>query len=152
NLARAGLALYGYSSTTFDTNLKPALTLTTKIIQIKKVAKGEKIGYDGTYMVKKDTIIGVLPVGYYDGVDRRLSNKGIFLVDSLPCPILGRVSMNINIIDLSNVKNPKVGQEVKVYSNSPKDKNSIVNCAKICNTIPYDLLVNLAETTRRVIV
>lgn len=161
NLARAGLALYGYSPYPMDPDfhqdnaahhLKPALTLTTKIIQIKKVAKGEKIGYDGTYMVKKDTIIGVLPVGYYDGVDRRLSNKGIFLVDSLPCAILGRVSMNINIIDLSNVKNPKVGQEVKVYSSNPKDKNSIVNCAKICNTIPYDLLVNLAETTRRVIV
>lgn len=152
NLARAGLALYGFSSTTFDKNLKPVLNLTTKIIQIKKVKKGEKIGYEGTYTAGKDLTIGVLPIGYYDGVDRRLSNKGIFLVDNIQCPILGRVSMNINIIDVSNVPNPKVGQEVIVYSNNPKDKNSIGNCAKICRTIPYDLLVNLAETTRRVIV
>lgn len=60
--------------------------------------------------------------------------------------------MNINVIDLSHVPNPKVGQEVVVYSSNPKDKNSIGNSAKICQTIPYDLLVHLAETTRRVVV
>ncbi len=152
NLARAGLALYGYSSSSFDKNLKPALTFTTKIAQIKSVLKGEKLGYDGTHVVKKDMSVAVLPIGYYDGVDRRLSNKGIFLVDNTACPILGRVSMNINIIDISKVPNPKVGQEVVVYSKNPQDKNSPINCAKICQTIPYDLLVNLAETTKRVIV
>lgn len=152
NLARAGLALYGYSSSTFDKNLKPALTLITRIAQIKEVKKGDKIGYEGTFTAKKDTLIGILPIGYYDGVDRRLSNKGILLIENKLCPILGRVGMNVNIIDLNNVPNPKIGQEVVVYSANPEDKNSIANCAKICNTIPYDLLVNLAESTRRVIV
>lgn len=145
NLARAGLALYGYSSSTFDKNLKPALTLKTTIVQIKKVLKGDKLGYDGTYTAKKDMVIGILPIGYYDGVDRRLSNKGVCFVDNTECPILGRVSMNLNIIDLSKVPNPKAGQEVIVYSDISKD-------AKICKTIPYDLLVNLAETTKRIIV
>lgn len=152
NLARAGLALYGYSSSIFDKNLRPALTLTTKIAQIKKVSKGEKLGYDGTYTAKKDMIVGVLPIGYYDGIDRRLSNKGVCLVDNIECIIPGRVSMNLNIIDLSKVPNPKIGQEVVVYSSSPKDKNSFENAAKICKTIPYDLLVNLAETTKRIVV
>ncbi|OGE29582.1 alanine racemase [Candidatus Daviesbacteria bacterium RIFCSPHIGHO2_01_FULL_40_11] len=152
NLARAGLALYGFSSSTFDENLKPALSLTSKIVQIKKVSKGEKLGYEGTFTAKKDTLVGVLPIGYYDGVDRRLSNKGIFLVDNIECPVLGRVCMNINIINLKLVPNPKVGQEVIVYSGNPEDKNSIGNCAKRCKTIPYDLLVNLAETTRRIVV
>lgn len=152
NLARAGLALYGFSSSTFDKNLKPTLKLTTKIVQIKKVPKGEKLGYDGTYTAKKDMLIGVLPIGYYDGVDRRLSNKGVFLVDNHPCPLLGRVSMNVNIINLEAVPNPKVGQEVVVYSSNPRDKNSIDSCTRICKTIPYDLLVNLAETTKRVVV
>lgn len=162
NLARAGLALYGYSPYYMDPSLitqddatrhlKPVLNLTTKIIQIKKVKKGEKLGYEGTYTAKKDLTIGILPIGYYDGVDRRLSNKGVFLVDNIECPILGRVSMNINIIDLSKVPNPKIDQEVLVYSSNPKDKNSLINCAKICKTIPYDLLVNLAETTRRIVV
>lgn len=152
NLAKAGLALYGYSSSTFDKNLKPTLTLTTKIAQIKRVSKGERLGYDGTYVAKKDMTIAVLPIGYYDGIDRRLSSKGIFLVDNTPCPIAGRVSMNITIIDVSSVPNPDVGQEVIVYSSSPENKNSLGNCAKLCKTIPYDLLVNLAESTRRVIV
>jgi alanine racemase len=152
NLVRAGLALYGYSSSTTDKNLKPTLRLTSKIFQIKKVLKGEKLGYEGTYIAKKDMLTGVVPVGYYDGVDRRLSNKGIFLVDKVPCQILGRVSMNINIIDLSQVQSPKVGREVTVYSDNPQDKNSLGNSAKICKTILYDLLVNLAETTKRIIV
>ncbi len=152
NLVRAGLSLYGFSSSTFDKNLKPTLILKTQITQIKKVLKGEKLGYDGTFTVKKDTIIGVLLIRYYDVVDRRLSNKGVFLVDNIECPILGKVCMNINIVDISRLPNPKVGQEVIVYSDDPKSKNSIENSAKICNTIPYDLLVNLAETTRREIV
>ncbi|MBI2338387.1 hypothetical protein HYU95_04350, partial [Candidatus Daviesbacteria bacterium] len=147
----AGLALYGYSSSTQDTNLKPALTLTTKIAQIKKVSKGEKLGYDGTYTAKKELTVAVLPIGYYDGVDRRLSNNSICLLDNIECPILGRVSMNLNIIDVSKVPTPKAGQEVIVYSSNPKDKNSLENSAKLCKTIVYDLLVNLAESTRRVI-
>lgn len=152
NLARAGLAMYGYSSIVFDENLKPALTLMTKIAQIKKVSKGEKLGYDGTYMAKKDMVIGVLPIGYYDGLDRRLSNQGIVLVNNIEYQIIGRVSMNINIVDISRLPSPKVEQDVIVYSNNPKDKNSIANSAKICKTIPYDLLVNLAESTRRVVI
>ncbi len=152
NLARAGLALYGYSSSMPDQNLKPTLTLTTKIAQIKKVSRGEKLGYDGTYTAKKDMTIAVLPIGYYDGVDRRLSNKGAFSINDISCPIIGRVSMNLNITDVSSVPNPKVGQEVVVYSCNPADKNSLGNAAKICKTIPYDLLVNLAETTRREVI
>lgn len=152
NLARTGLALYGFSSTTFDKNLQPALTLITKIAQIKKVTKDEKIGYDGTYMAKKNITTAILPVGYYDGVDRRLSNKGIVLVGNIPCQILGRVSMNITIIDISKIANPHIGQEVIIYSPNHKDKNSFLNSAKICHTIPYDLLVHLSETTRRIIV
>lgn len=152
NMARAGLALYGFSSSTFDQNLKPALKLTTRIIQIKKVAKGEKLGYDGTYTAKKDLIIAVLPIGYYDGVDRRLSNKGVFMVHNKACPVVGRVSMNINIIDISTVPEARTGDEAVVYSSDPESRNSLINSAKICRTIPYDLLVNLAESTRRVIV
>lgn len=152
NLARIGLAMYGFSSTTFDENLKPTLTMITKIAQIKKVTKGEKLGYDGTYTARADITTAILPVGYYDGVDRRLSNKGILLVDNIPCHILGRVSMNITIIDISNIPEVLVGQEVTVYSPNSQDKNSVLNHAKICNTIPYELLVNLSETTKRVII
>ncbi|MBI2040253.1 alanine racemase [Candidatus Microgenomates bacterium] len=149
NMARIGLALYGISS---DPNLKPVLTLKSKIIQIKKLRRGDRVGYGGTFTAKKDMLMGILPIGYYDGVDRRLSNKGYVLVEGVVCPIIGRVSMNIATVDLSKVANPYIGQKVLVYSNNPKDPNSIENAAKICQTIPYDILVHLAAPIRRVVV
>lgn len=154
NLVRSGLALYGISPYKTDPHLQPALKLTTKIAQIKKLSVGNQIGYDGTYTVKKDLTLAVLPIGYYDGVDRRLSNTGVVLVDGVECPIIGRVSMNITTVDVSKVPENKrqVSQEVVVFSNNPKDRNSIQNSAQSCQTIPYDLLVHLASTTKRVVV
>ena len=149
NMARIGLALYGISN---YPNLKPVLTLKSKIIQIKNLKKGMRVGYGGIYKAKKETTIGVLPIGYYDGVDRRLSNKGVVLVDDVECPIIGRVSMNITTVDLTKVSNPYIGQEVFVYSSNSMDPNSIENAAKLCGTIPYDLLVGLAPSTKRVII
>lgn len=152
NMARAGLALYGFSSSTDDKNLKPALKLITHIAQIKEIKKGEKVGYDGTYQAKKDILVGILPIGYYDGVDRRLSNKGVVTIDGIICPIIGRVSMNITTVDLTKVGSAQVGQSVVVYSNSPADPNCIENVAKFCKTIPYDILIGLAASTKRVVV
>lgn len=73
NLARTGIAFYGYG----HPDLQPALRLTTKLIQIKEIQKGERVGYDGTYTAEKSMKIGVLPMGYNDGIDRRLSNIGV---------------------------------------------------------------------------
>ncbi len=151
NLARAGLALYGFSSSVADPNLQPVLTLKSKISQIKLIRRGEKVGYEGTYTAKKDILIGVLPIGYYDGVDRGLSNQGAVQVNGAICPIIGRVSMNLTVIDLSSVENPKIGQQVTIYSASPNDQNSIENVAKVCKKIPYEILVNLASSTKRVV-
>lgn len=149
SMARTGLAVYGISK---DSNLKPILTLKSKIIQIKNLKAGERVGYSGTYKSKKDMVLGILPIGYYDGVDRNLSNKGFVKVDGIFCKILGRVSMNIMTIDLTQIKNPKIGDEVIIYSNSPKDKNSIENVAKICKKIPYEILVHLVSSTKRIVV
>ncbi|MCL5783906.1 MAG: alanine racemase [Patescibacteria group bacterium] len=152
NMARAGLALYGISPNAQDSKLKPVLKLITHIAQIKKLKMGDRIGYDGTYKAEKEILIGVLPIGYYDGVDRRLSNKGVVLVDNVKCRVIGKVSMNITTIDLSSLKNPKINQEVIIYSKNPKGENSIQNATQICQTIPYDLLVRLASSTKRVII
>jgi alanine racemase len=167
NMARVGLAIYGIdprvseeignnrkqSDRSDDTNeLKPVLRLTTKIVQIKQIRKGDKVGYGGTFTAKDDMTIAILPIGYYDGVDRRLSNKGVMVVDGQPCPIVGRVSMNIAVIDVSVVIKPTVGQTVLVFSDNPKDANSVQHSAQLAETIPYDLLVHLASSTRREIV
>lgn len=149
NLLRVGKALYGIGPSVSYTALTPALKMTTKIEQIKKISKGSSVGYDATFTAKKDMLVGVLPIGYYDGVDRRLSNKGVVLVDGVECPIIGLISMNITTIDLTSVKDPQVGQEVVVFSDKPQDPNSILKSSQIADTIPYDILVHLASSTRR---
>lgn len=150
NVARIGLALYGISSIK-NTELKPILELITHVIQIKKIRKGEKVGYDFTYEAKKDGPIAVLPIGYNDGVDRKLSGKGIVLIRNKPCPIIGRVSMNLCAVDVTAVKNIKVGNQVIVFSNNA-DENNVVNSAKKADTIPYVILIHLDRSTRREII
>ncbi len=152
NLARIGKAFYGYDPENEDRNLKPALSLKTHIGQIKKLKKGEEVGYDFTYIAMKDMTIAVLPIGYNDGVDRRLSNVGVVSIRNRYCPIIGRVSMNITTIDISDLKNPEIGDEVIIYSPEKKAKNSIINAAKTANTIAHEMLIHLNPSTKRIIV
>lgn len=149
NMARVGLSSYGVS---IYPKLKPVLTLNSKIIQIKQLTKGDKVGYSETYTAKNSMTIAILPIGYFDGVDRRLSNIGYVTIDGIVCPIIGRVSMNITTIDISKIDKPYTGQGVVIYSNNPSDKNSIKNCAFLCQTIPTNLLSSLSPLIRRVII
>ena len=152
NMARAGKALYGYALNIDDEYLKPVLKFISRLVQIKKIKRGDRVGYYGTYEAKKDMLIGLLPLGYNDGVDRRLSNMGFVTINRIPCQYVGRISMNISAISLEKVNNPQVGQEVVVISDNPNDPNSILNIAKTCGTVPHDVLVRLVYTTRREVV
>ncbi|MBI4099878.1 alanine racemase [Candidatus Microgenomates bacterium] len=144
NMARVGKALYLV--------VKPAMRVVVKIAQVKEIKKGDKVGYDFTFTAKRPTKLAVLPIGYNDGVDRRLSNKGVVLIGSRACPIVGRVSMNITTIDVSNVRGVKMGDEVIVFSENPKASNSIAKTAEICGTIPYEILVHIQPLTKRVVI
>ncbi|MFA6532819.1 MAG: alanine racemase [Patescibacteria group bacterium] len=150
NVARTGLALYGISSVK-NNGLKPVLQLITHVIQVKKIKKGEKVGYDFTYEAKEDGKIAVLPIGYNDGVDRKLSGKGIVSIKKTTCPIIGRVSMNLCAVDVSEVKNIKIGDEVILFSND-NEENNVVNSAKKVGIIPYEILVHLERSTKRKII
>lgn len=152
NMARTGKAIYGIDISGKNKNLKLALRLKSTLVQIKEVNRGERAGYDFTYMAKRKMKIGVLPIGYNDGVDRRLSNCGFVKIDGVFCPIIGRVSMNITTVDLSRVKRPYVGQEVIVISENRKDINSAENIAKTIGTIPHDVLVGLSGEIKREVV
>lgn len=160
NLVRLGLGFYGYSPFTPRTkfgkmltrNLKPALKLISHLVQIKKIKNGSEIGYGGTYKATRDMTIGILPIGYYDGLDRRLSNIGKVRMGNKLCPIIGQVCMNVTIIDISSLAQPRVGQRVIIYDSQKEAGNNISNSAQAINTIPYVLLARLSETTRRVLV
>ncbi|MCA9370229.1 MAG: alanine racemase [Pseudomonadales bacterium] len=154
NLARVGLASYGIPpAADYPIKLKPALELFSTIAQVKTLSAGEAVGYNSTYVCTNKTTIAVLPIGYYDGVDRRLSNKGFVKIGDSFCPIVGRVSMNITTVDVSSVPDVTVGQRVCVISGNPADKNSLVSLAEMADDIPYNLLAaGLSQSTRRVVV
>jgi alanine racemase len=152
NIARVGKAFYGYDPEKLSNRLKPALVLKTQIAQIKKLKKGEKVGYDFTYTASGDTTIAVLPIGYNDGVERNLSNIGVVTIKGKEYPIIGRVSMNITTIDVGEIKNLEIGDEVTVYSNNPVMNNSIDKAANSAKKITHELLVHLNPSTKRIVV
>ena len=152
NVVRAGLGIYGIDPVFRDKSLKPNLTLHTKLVQVKELKNGESSGYDATFTASKNMKIGIVPIGYYDGVDRRLSNKGVVTIKGVKCPIIGMISMNITTIDVSGVKNPRVGNEVSIFSSVSSDPNSFQSAAQIAGTTVYDLLVHLNPFIRREVV
>lgn len=158
NALRIGLGLYGYNPLSSNDqnyylgkNLKPALQFITTVIQVKNIEKGANISYNLTYQAEENKRIGILPVGYYDGLDRRLSNIGFLTYQNHNLRILGRVCMNLTIIDLSNTP-VEQNNEITVINNNPDAINSIANLAKLSETIPYVILSKLSESTRRIIV
>lgn len=141
NMARCGIAIYGIDPEGKNKRLKPAAKLLTRVAQVKTIVKGSSVGYDFTYTAEKDIKTAVLAIGYNDGVDRELSNKGTVVIKGKPCPIIGRVSMNITTVDVSSLKSIKVGDEVEIKFVIPS-----------INKIPYEFLVNLNPEIKRVVV
>ena len=142
NAIRLGIGLY--------LGLKPVLNLKTVFTKILEIEKGDKVGYRGTFIADKKTKIGVIPVGYFEALDRRLSNKGFVKYKNKFYPIIGRICMNLAMINLGKTE-AKIFDEVEVISNNPKDKNSIEKMSDICHTIPYEILVKINSSIRRII-
>jgi alanine racemase len=157
-MIRTGIALYGISPLAQSDvaygkiSLKPAAALTSTITQVKTVEKGDTVGYNATFTVKKHMKIAVLPLGYFEGLDRRLSNCGVIEVNGNPCPIIGRVSMNITAIDVTSAGNVAVGDPCIVYSSDTHSYASIAEQAKKANMIPYDILVHLNSSIYREVI
>lgn len=152
NLARLGLGLYGISlADNPKITLKPALSMQTIISGVKKISKGDTVGYNDTFVAPRDMLIATIPAGYAEGVDRRLSNRGQVEVNGILCPIIGRVSMNITIIDVSDAPAVKLGDSVTIISDDNASPISISNIATTCQTIPYEILVHIPAHLRRVI-
>ena len=155
NVSRLGIGLYGLAEG-FENNLnlKPILQMKTIITGVKNIKKGQTVGYNNTFIANKDTTIATVPIGYFEGLDRRLSDNGFFEIgkNKIMCPIIGRICMNISTIDVSEVPDIKIGDEVIIISNNPNNKNSIQSMAKITQTIPYEIVTYIPEHLKRVVV
>lgn len=158
SLARIGLGLFGlWPSKALETrsrqlkaDLRPVLTWKTRIAQIKKVKKDSTIGYYRTYKTKEDLIIAVLPVGYYDGYDRRLSNKGEVLIKNKKAKVLGRVCMNMIMVNVSKIPNLKVGDEVILLGGRGKERISAEEIAEKIGTINYEIVTRINPLIPRI--
>jgi len=148
NTIRLGIGLYGYGP--FN-GLHPALSLLSTFTKIAPIKKGDCVGYGCTYTALRPSNIGVIPLVYFEGLDRRLSNLGHVRYQNHFLPIIGRISMNLTVVDLGKLT-PKLFDQVEVYGPDSSASNSISKAAEICQTIPYDLLVHLNESIRRVVV
>lgn len=150
DMVRVGAGLYGLWPSdeikrAFNKSLKlePILSWKTIISEIKEVGKGERIGYDFTETLKRKTLVGICPVGYWHGMPRSMSSKGYVLVKGQRAKILGRVSMDMITIDLTEIKNVKVSDEVTLIGKDGKESITADEIAKISGTINYEIVTRL---------
>ncbi|MFN3301712.1 MAG: alanine racemase [Patescibacteria group bacterium] len=124
-------------------NLRPALTWKTKVIQVKELPAGTPIGYDCTYYLKKKSKIAVLPVGYWDGYDRKLSNCGEVLIRGRRAPIRGRICMNLMMVEVTKIPNVKIGDEVVLIGKQGKEEITAEEIAEKIKSINYEVVTRI---------
>jgi len=147
DIVRPGVALYGYRDASLNTSeqLIPTLRLDAPVIMTKRIRKGSACGYGGTFVAKRDTRIGLLPLGYYDGYSRQWSDKGVVAFNDKLAPVIGRVSMDLTIIDLTDIPECAVGSHICVISNQRGAPNSVECMAKQLGTIPHEITCRLGQ-------
>ncbi len=149
---RIGIGLYGFNTSLKSLTLEPALELWSRVTALRPLKAGERIGYNGIYTAPRDMTIATVAVGYYEGVERELSNKGSFLLHRVACPIVGRVSMNMTMIDVSHLSDVSIDDEVCVISKDPSAPNSLAHIAELTGVLPYELRIHIPAHLRRVVI
>lgn len=158
NSIRLGIGLYGINPLARHdahfsdyTLLEPVLALKSTIIKVLNLEKGDRVSYNGTFTAPHAMRVGVLPVGYYEGVPRGLSNTGVATHGKDMLPIVGRVCMNHTMIDLGTT-NLGQGDSVTLISVQPSDPNSVARLAAEHGLFPYNILTAVSSSVRREIV
>ena len=152
NIARIGIGLYGIdTSSGAPLPLRPVLELRSSIVSLRHIGKGESVGYNVTHTASDESLIATVPMGYFEGVDRRLSDNGLMLVAGKEALMVGRVSMNMTSLDVSNVSGIQRGDTVIAISRTTSDPNSVIGIARMVGTNPCDILVHVPGHLRRVI-
>jgi len=151
NLVRPGISLYGgYPSYSARKLIKlyPVMTLRSRIVEIKRVKKGEYVGYGPNFKAERRTVLGIVPVGYGDGYLRSLSNKGFAFCKGKRVRVVGNVSMKALYLDVTEVESVKVGDEV-ILLGGENEEVSADELASLAGTISYELFCNLGKSIPR---
>ena len=163
NLVRAGIGLYGlwpsretYLSTLMSGRrvpaLRPVLSWKTRLVQIKTIPEGSYIGYGCTFKTTRSTRLGVLPVGYSDGYDRALGNTAHVLVHGKRAPVIGRICMNLTMIDVTDIPQARLEDEVVLIGRSGKEAITAETLAGWAGTISYEIVSRICPQLERRVV
>jgi len=160
SMVRPGVALYGYylpfqragrevSGGTLRLPVKPILTWKTRILSLRDFAGNQALGYGGTYVTKAPAHVAVLPVGYADGYNRQLSNRGRVIVREHYAPIVGRISMDLTLVDVTGIPGVAVGDEVILLGVGDGLSVDALEHAELANSTPYEILCNISKRVPR---
>jgi alanine racemase len=156
NIIRWGIGLYGlspdvnYMGDSISIGLKPAMKLKAKLNLVKKVKSGSTVGYGATAVVKQDTKLGVVTLGYADGIPRNANNLAGVFVCGKRAPLIGRVSMDQFVVDLGIESLAKTGDEVIVFGAGNDGEYTIDEWAKACGTINYEIVTRIGPRVPRI--
>ena len=159
-MVRPGVALYGYylpfqragrevSGGTLRLSVKPILTWKTRILSLRDFGANQALGYGGTYVTKAPAHVAVLPVGYADGYNRQLSNRGRVIVREHYAPILGSISMDLTLVDVTGIPGVSVGDEVILLGALEGLSVDALDHARLANSSPYEILCNISKRVPR---
>jgi alanine racemase len=159
-MVRPGVALYGYylpfqragrevSGGTLRLPVKPVLTWKTRILSLRDFGANQPLGYGATYVTKAPAHVAVLPVGYADGYNRQLSNRGRVIVREHYAPIVGRISMDLTLVDVTGIPGIAVGDEVILLGSCDGMSVDALEHAELANSTPYEILCNISKRVPR---
>ncbi len=162
NMARIGIGLYGlwpsnevYISSLLrdrpEFNLKPVLSWKARIAQVKHIPKGQFIGYGCTYKTTRETVLAIIPVGYYDGYSRGLSNVSYVLIKESRAPVRGRVAMNFIIVEVTDIPGVKVEDKVTLLGEEGSDSITADKLAALTGTINYEITARINPGIPRIV-
>jgi len=153
-LVRPGILLYGYPPSPHVTPMpiEPVLSLTTRTIYMKEIPAGSSLGYGRTFVARRPTRVASLALGYDDGLPRQASNRGYVLVRGRRAPIVGRVSMDLTTVDVTDVPGAALGDEVTVIGASGSETLGADRLASWADTISWDILCGIGPRVPRLYV
>jgi alanine racemase len=160
NFVRPGILLYGYAMPLIARGrrnliseplpISPVLTWKARVISIQDVPSGWQVGYQGTWTATRPTKLAILPVGYADGFSRHLSNRGAVIIHGQRVPIVGRVSMDLTTVDVTDVAGVCVGDHATLLGTDGNVAIDATEHARLADTIAYEVLCGIASRVKRI--
>ena len=153
DMVRPGISLYGCypsSQVSHSVQLKPALSLKSRVVRLHDLAPGDVVSYGGTWVAQKSTRIALVPCGYADGLPRVLSNRGSVLIRAQRAPIVGRICMDQFVVDVGHLSGVALGDEVIIIGRQGEGQITVEEVASLASTINYEILCGISPRVPRV--